>query len=600
MLFRQFVERLRSRGDTDGSDELGLVIDIFSRYFWRFRLKYTVIFVCIGITAGATAYIAWFMKDVVNSVFGDAETSKMGPFMAVISLVFIVKGATAYIQTVLSSQISNAMVAALQKRLYDHVLAQRVSFFETHGTDSLVMRFNQGASAINSIMNLLVTKGLADACTLIGLIGLMLWTDWQLTLIAALGGPVVFGSISVILKRIKEVAKSEVLGLEKLNQFVRETVQGVDVVKSYNLEEKMAESADDVIEAVERRRNKIAQLKALPIPLLDTVGGLAVGAAILYAGYRISSGQGDLGTMVSFLTALLLAADPARRLSQLRLGLRHSLIVVGTVYKVLADTRPDASGDKAYEDVVDAKPPAAPSITFDHVHFAYKENGAPVLKDLTFEIKPGEMAALVGPSGAGKSTVLGLTLKFLRPQKGRVLFGGADAAEIRTKNLRDHIAYVGQSSFIFRGSLYENLAFGDESIERERILEACEMVGLGPFIEDLPKGLDSELGELGGDISGGQAQRLNIARAILRDAPVMLLDEVTSALDAENEQLVKDYVLSQQGKKTMLAIAHRLSTVKGADKIVLLDKGRVLDIGRHEELVERNEYYAKVVSLQFD
>lgn len=587
------------RAGGDGSDELGLVIDIFARYFRRFRGKYAIIILCIALTSGTTAFIAWFMKDIVNVVFVDSETGEFGPMLGLISVVFIVKGAAAYVQNVLSNEISNAMVADVQKRLYAHVLAQRISFFETHGTDALLTRFTQGAMGINQIMNLLITRGAADAATVIGLVGLMLWNDWQLTLIAAIGGPIVFGALSAILKRIKSLARGEVESFDDLNRFVRETVQGVAVVKSYNLEERMENDAGAVVATLEERRNKIARLKALPIPLLDTVGGLAVGAAIFYAGWRISNGHGDLGTMISFLTALLLAADPARRLSQLRIGLRQSLVQVGTVYEVLADLRPDASGDQTYEATVDAKPPAPPSIRFEHVDFAYKEEGAPVLQDLDFTVAPGEMAALVGPSGAGKSTVLGLALKFLRPNQGRILIGGADAAEIGTASLRDHIAYVGQSSFIFRGSLYDNLTLGDPAVGRDRALDACGRVGLGPFVDSLPQGLDTVLGELGGDLSGGQAQRLNIARAILRDAPVMLLDEVTSALDAENEQLIKDYVLSQQGKKTMLAIAHRLSTVKGADKIILLDKGRVLDIGPHDELVERNEYYAKVVALQF-
>jgi len=588
-----------SRRGGDGSDELGVVIDVFARYFHRFRWKYAIIFACIGLTSAATGFIAWFMKDVVNTVFIDSATGEFGPLIGVISLVFIVKGVSNYVQTVLSTEISNAMVADMQKRLYQHMLAQRVSFFESHGTDALLTRFTQGVMGVNQIMNLLVTKGAADAATVAGLAGLMLWTDWQLTLISALGGPIVFGGLAQILKRIKSLAKAEMTSFDDLNRFVRETVQGVAVVKSYNLENRMARDAEEVITTLEERRNRIARLKALPIPLLDTVGGLAIGGVILFAGWRIAGGHGDLGTMVSFLTALMLASDPARRLSQLRIGLRQSLVQVGTVYEVLADIRPDATGDKTYEEAVDAAPPAPPSIRFEHVEFAYKEEGAPVLHDLDFEVAPGEMAALVGPSGAGKSTVLGLALKFLRPQQGRILIGGADAAGIRTANLRDHIAYVGQSSFIFKGSLYENLTLGDASIARDRAMDACAQVGLGPFVAGLPQGLDSMLGELGGDISGGQAQRLNIARAILRDAPIMLLDEVTSALDAENEQLVKNYVQSQQGRKTMLAIAHRLSTVKGADKIVLLDKGRVLDIGPHDELVARNEYYAKVVSLQF-
>ncbi len=592
-------EWILERRSEDGSDELGLVIDIFVRYFRRFRGKYFLIFICIALTSGTTAFIAWFMRDIVNSLFAGSGDVEFSSFLAAICIVFFIKGASAYFQTVLSTQIGNAMVADLQQRLYQHILKQRVSFFEKNSTDTLLMLFNQGTSGISSIMNILITRGAADAATLIGLIALMIWTDWQLTIIAGLGGPLVFIGVSRILKKVKEIAQLELAGFQVLYRHVRETVQGIGVVKSYNLEEKLETDTSEVIKSIEERKNKMAALQAMPIPLLDTVGGLAIGGVILFAGYRISTGATDLGTTVSYLTALLLAADPARRLSQMRVGLRRSLNITGTVYRALADDRPDASGDKVYEDVVDPAPPAPPSIAFEKIDFAYNETDAPVLQSASFDVAPGEMAALVGPSGAGKSTAVGLALKFLRPKGGRILIGGADAAEIETHELRRHIAYVGQSSFIFHGSMYDNLALDTQDVSREQAYEACKMVGLAPFVDSLPEGLDSLIGEGAAGVSGGQAQRLNIARAILRDAPIMLLDEVTSALDAENEQLIKDYVLAQRGKKTILAIAHRLSTVRGADKIVLLDKGRVLDVGPHDELVERNEYYAKVVSLQF-
>ncbi|MEM8792821.1 MAG: ABC transporter ATP-binding protein [Pseudomonadota bacterium] len=590
---------LFSNRNADGSDDFGLVAQIFAQYFGRFWVKYIIIFACITISSGMTAFIAWFMKDVVNTLFIETDVTKFSSFIIAIIIVFIVRGSATYCQTVLSSRIANAMVADLQKRLYQHMLKQRVSFFEKYHTDSLLMMFNQAVNGISGIMNTLVTRGASDLATLIGLVCLMIWTDWQLTVIVLLVFPIVFLGVSRILRMIRDLIGQEMAGLEVLNRFVRETVQGIAVVKSYNLENKMGTGARGVVEGLESRKNQMAALQAMPVPLLDALGGLAVAGVILFAGYRISIGATDLGTVVSYLTALLLSADPARRLSQLRVGLRQSLMLTSRVYRTLAEDQPDAGGTTPFDVAVGNEPDKPPAITFEGVDFRYKVKGAPILEDVNFEIATGEMAALVGPSGAGKSTVMGLVLKFQIPQKGRVMIGPSNLREIETSDLRRHISYVGQTNFVFHGTMFENLALDTPGVTQDDAYDACVRVGLGEFVDSLPEQLDSVIGEGGAGISGGQAQRLNIARAILRDAPILLLDEVTSALDAENETLVKDYIFSQRGRKTILTIAHRLSTIRQADKIILLDKGRVLDIGTDAELRKSNEYYSKIIELQY-
>ena len=242
---------------------------------------------------------------------------------------------------------------------------------------------------------------------------------------------------------------------------------------------------------------------------------------------------------------------------------------------------------------------AVPAISFDNVDFRYGDSGL-VLDGLNLDIHQGEMIALVGPSGAGKSTLFKLLMKFYLPRDGTLRVFGHDIGQLDTSSLRDAIAFVGQSNFIFSGSLKDNLTLKNPDVSQERVEEACEVVGLHAFIQGLPEGYDTDAGELGTLISGGQAQRLNMARAIIRDAPILLLDEVTSALDADNEQLIKNYVRSQAKKKTIIVIAHRLSTVKEADRIALIDSGHVTDLGTHEELAARNEYYKRIVTLQFE
>lgn len=584
-----------------------MFLDIFRQYFRFFWKKYVIIFILIGMVSGTTAGIAWMVKDVVQAVFVKQSTPLILPLFFGIVIIFLLRGAALYGQSVLSNQISNAMVADIQNRMFDHIMRQKVSFFSRYGTDDLIMRFNQGADGFNSILNRVLVNGLRDAATLVSLLGVMLFQDPYLTISSFIVAPVVFYGVSHLLKQIRTLVGQELAGYQFLNRQIRETVQGITVIKAFRLEKPLQEETADIIEGLRVRKDKIAALNAAPLPLLDTVGGIAVGVAILYAGYRLSIGAYDPGTFMSFLTALLLAADPARRLSQLRVQIRTALMAVELVYKLLNDHEFENTGSQKMlpppstdtDEQVEGLPAPLPAIAFDDVKFRYGDGGL-VLDGLNLDIKRGEMIALVGPSGAGKSTLFKLLLKFYPPESGSVRVFGQDINEINTGDLRDAIAFVGQSNFIFSGSVRDNLALKTPGIPQERIEDACRLVGLHDFISALPQGYDTDVGELGTLISGGQAQRLNMARAIIRDAPILLLDEVTSALDADNEQLIKDYVRSQASKKTIIVIAHRLSTVKEADRIALIDSGHVTDLGRHDELVARNEYYKRIVTLQFE
>ncbi len=578
--------------------DIELFLQIFREYFHRFWRRYVLIFILIGIAAGTTAATAWLVKDVVNSVFVDRNENLLIPLVAVVLVIFLAKGLSTYFQTVLSQRISNAMVADIQKRLMNHVLGQRIDFFSRNGSDDLLMRFNQGAQAFKEILNLVLVNGLRDMLTLVALVAVMLVQDPMLTIVSFTVAPLVFYGVSVLIRKLKDLTREELAGFTDLNRLVRETVQGITVIKAYNLERTQRDNSQDVIERIQDRRDRMAGLQAAPIPMLDTVGGIAVSLAILYAGFRMMSGAYDAGTFMSFLTALLLAADPARRLSQMRVKLRRAFIGVQMVFDLLNADESEAKGTQALPAVDSAEPSAVPAIAFRGVSFSY-DSETPILRGLDLEVKPGEMVALVGPSGAGKSTLFKLLLKFHVPDSGRIELFGRDIADLDTEALRDAVSFVSQSNFIFAGSLRDNLTLRNEAVSQEQIEAACRAVGLHDVIAALPEGYDTSVGELGTLISGGQAQRLNMARAIIKDAPILLLDEVTSALDAENEQLIKDYIRSQARRKTVLVIAHRLSTVKEADRIALVQDGEIAAQGRHDELAATNAYYEKIVALQF-
>jgi len=580
-----------------GDGDFGLFFATFKSYFPIYKYKYAAILILVGISSSATAAAAWLVKDVVNDFFVKKQGEFLVPLFIGIVGLFIAKGVASYWQAVLSARISNDLVARTQEKIFSHILAQKVRYFERYSSDDLTMRVNMGASSFGSILNQVVLNGARDGATVVSLVFVMVAQDLTLTLISLLAVPLVFLGITSLLKRIKELMKQEMLSVAQLNKHVREVVQGIKVIKSYNLEPIIKTEVDSVIRSIRTRSNKVSALQAAPVPIIDTIGGVGIGLTILYAGYRSVYGHYDPGTFLSFITALLLALDPARRLSTLRVSLRTALVGIGMVHELLDDHDPDQDKAEAVGVPLPAPNQAGLAITIKDVSFGYGGD-FDVLRNFSLDIKPGEMVALAGPSGAGKSTLFSLLLQFHRVRSGQILIDGKPIETIPTTALRNMIAYVGQSNFIFSGTIRDNLTLKRPGILQEKIDAACKAVGLSAYIESLPNGYDTFAGELGSLISGGQAQRLNIARAIIKDAPILLFDEVTSALDADNEELIRSYMHSQTGKKTILVIAHRISTIRQAGKIALIENGSVKAFGSHQELLRRSEYYERAAALQ--
>jgi ATP-binding cassette, subfamily B, bacterial MsbA len=580
-----------------GDNDFRVFLSIFRSYFPLYRYKYGAIIFLIVISSNATAAAAWLVRDVVNDFFVKKEGQFLIPLFLSIVGLFIAKGAASYWQSVMSTRIANDMVARTQRRIFAHILTQRVRFFEQYTSDDLNMRVNMGAASVGTILNQVILNGARDGVTVISLLSVMAAQDILLTLICLVAVPFVFLGITLLLKHIKELMQQEMLSITVLNKHVREAVQGIRVIKAYNLEPVITSEVNAVIDSIKDRSNRVAALQTAPIPIIDTIGGIGIGLVILYAGYRSIYDAYDPGTFLSFITALLLGLDPARRLSQLRVSLKTSLIAVGMVDQLLNDSDPETHVPAAAKNVPCSEPGRGLGIAMHGVRFGYNKHND-VLKHFTLDIRAGETVAFVGPSGAGKSTVFSLLLQFHCEQSGQILIGGTPVGKIPVFELRNLISYVGQSNFIFSGTIRENLTLRNPAVTQEALDAACNAVGLSSYIESLPKGYDTDVGELGALISGGQAQRVNIVRAIIKDAPILLFDEVTSALDADNEELIRAYMQAQAGRKTILIIAHRISTVRQADKIVLIENGAVQAFGTHQELMRKNLYYERVASLQ--
>jgi ATP-binding cassette subfamily B protein len=477
--------------------------------------------------------------------------------------------------------------------MYDHMLKMGIGFYQNYPSSELITRMTHNARAARDMLNHVAVGLGRDLLTLIGLVGVMVSQDPVLAAICLIGGPVAAMVLKQLTKRVQKAAKSEFSGTSEIVGTMRESAQGIRIVKSFQLEPLLRRRMNNGVEAVERLSNKIVAVKALVNPLIETIGGLAVAAAVVYAGWRSASHGDSPGQFFAFITALLMAADPARRLSKLQLQLATSAIGVQMMYELL---------DKPAAEVEDDHRPdlltSEGEVRFESVTFSYDPD-TPVLRNLDMLAPAGQTTALVGLSGSGKTTVFNLLQRFWEPAKGVIRIDGQSIAGISLASLRGQIALVSQDVFLFEGTIRENITAGREDASEEQIVAAAKAAQADEFIRSLPKGYDTQVGELGSQISGGQRQRISLARAFLKDAPIILLDEPTSALDSETEQSIQEALQKLTQGRTTIVIAHRLATVANADLIHVLDKGKVVESGRHRELIDRGGLYARLYQIQF-
>src|SRR5581483_597297 len=395
-----------------------------------------------------------------------------------------------------------------------------------------------------------------------------------------------------LIRRIYTIARTQFHGNTRIVETLQETLQGIRIVKAFTLEDVMRERFDRNVAAVEHEANKMARVSNRSSPLMETLGGCAIALAITYGGYRVIATGATPGEFFSFITAFLLAYEPAKRLARLSTELNSGLVGVRILFEVL---------DSPPSEYVDADKPAlaitSPRIVFEDVHFAYRSN-EPVLHGMSFAAESGKLTALVGPSGGGKSTIFNLLLRFYEPTSGSVSIGGQDILQVARRSLRQHIGYVGQEVFLFRGTIRENIAFGKPGASEAEIVAAAKAAYAHDFILTFPNGYDTPVGEHGLQLSGGQRQRIAIARALIKNAPIILLDEATAALDSESELQVREAMEHLRKGRTTLVIAHRLSTIMHADSIVVVESGLVVESGRHEELLRKGGRYASFYRLQ--
>ena len=529
------------------------------------------------------------MRDVVNDVFVSQKLDAAYVIAVTIFLAFSIRGLATYGYMYTLGKIGNNIVARYQRTVFDHLLKLGVGYHKDNRSALVISKIQQNINGIMSMMNQVITVFAKDLLTLIALVAVMVVQDPYMSTITVAILPILAFVMSRYVRRMKRLAKEQVNLSAKVTSSIIESSQGMEILKSFTMEDEMTSRVHALTEKAEQQNNRISRLNAKTKPPTEILAGFAIGGVIAFGGYRVIELQHDMGALMSFLTAAMLAYEPARKLASFRVAFEQSITNARMMFELL-DTPPRQADMKSAKDIDIADG----QIELDNVSFSYVR-GEKTLDGVSLKAMAGKTTALVGPSGGGKSTIISLIQRFYDAKKGKILVDGQDIRKVKIDSLRKSIAYVSQQPILFEGSIRENIRLGRPEATDDEVLEAARLAQAHEFIISQPEGYDTPVGEMGANLSGGQRQRLSIARAFLRDAPILLLDEATSALDNESERLVQAALEKLVKGRTTIVVAHRLSTIRNADMIYVIDQGRVAEKGKHATLMKKQSgTYAKL------
>jgi subfamily B ATP-binding cassette protein MsbA len=544
------------------------------------------------VAALATAANAWLMEPVLDKVFLERRADLLWIIPGAVVCAALVKSAATYGQSIIMSRYGQRVIAELQAALFARLMAADLQFFHDNPSGTLIARFTNDVQMLRGAITQATTGLIKDAITALCLIGVLFWQDWRLALVTFFVFPLALIPARYLGRRMRRVSTGMQESTGEFAALLDETFQGARQVKAYGTEGLEIVRAGRSIERLRVLATKAAATRAASHPITEGLSSLAIAAVILYGGHQVISGATTPGSFFSFITALLLAYQPIRSLASLNVTLQEGLSAAVRVFAML-DMEPairDRPGAVAL-------PRPRGEIVFDAVRFGYPD-GVPVFDGLDLRVAPGSTVAFVGPSGGGKSTLLNLIPRFFDVDAGRVAIDGVDVRDATLVSLRAAIALVSQDTALFHDTIRANIAYGRPDATDAEIERAAAVAGAASFVAELPQGYDTVVGARGAKLSGGQRQRIAIARAVLKDAPILLLDEATSALDAETERQVQAALAELKRDRTTLVVAHRLSTIVDADMICVVDRGRIVEQGRHGGLLARDGLYARLYAAQ--
>ena len=547
---------------------------------------------CMLVVGVTTSALAFLVKPALDEIFlkRNADMLKLIP-LAVIG-IYLVKGTCNYFQTVLMNFIGQRIVADLRAELYRKIQIQSLAFFTKHPTGVLMSRITNDVGYIQGAVSEAVTALLKDSFTLLCLVVVIFYRDWQLAIVAMFVFPLAVYPIAKFGQKMRQIATRAQVTLGSLTSLLQETISGTRIVKAFGMEAHENNRFSVENERLFRLSLKSISINAVSSPFMEFLGGLGISAIIFYGGYQVIHGQSTPGTFFSFLTALIMLYEPVKRLTNVNNTIQQGIAGAERVFSIMdlvpeIRNRPDAV----------PLPRISREIEIRNVTFRYEE--APVLKNINLRIRTGEAVAFVGMSGGGKTTLVNLIPRFYDVTDGMILIDGQDIRNVTIESLRGQIAIVTQQTILFNDTVRNNIAYGDISKTEDQIVEAAKAAHAHDFILRLPKGYETVIGEQGTKLSGGERQRISIARALLKNAPILILDEATSSLDSEAEIEVQDALENLMKGRTTLVIAHRLSTIRNADRIIVLVNGEIREEGTHETLLSRHGEYSRLYNMQF-
>lgn len=551
---------------------------------------------CMMVVAASTALSAYLVKPMLDDIFVERNRTGLLIIPAAAIVIFFLKGIATYGQQYWMNYVGEQIIRTFRNALYDRIIDLPLSFFQKEKTGVLMSRITNDVNIVKAMVSTAVTSLLRDLFTVMGLTFVIFYMDWKLAVGAFFILPAAFYPVVVFGRRVRRFSTGCQEAMADLSVFLHETFSGSKVVKIFTMESYEKQRFNRKTKDLFHLEMKSVIAKSLSSPVMEFFGGLGIAFIIWFGGSRVISGESTTGTFFSFLTAVMMLYDPVKKLTKLNNTLQEGLAAVTRIYEIM-DREPEInSSDHAVE--LQGK---TLGVKFENVSFSYEGNsfnGALVLRNIDLHVQPGEVVALVGMSGGGKTSLVNLVPRFYDVTQGRIMIGDSDIRDVSLQSLRSQVSIVTQEPILFNETVRDNIRYGRRAASDEEVEAAAKAAFAHDFIMQFSEGYDTFIGELGSRLSGGEKQRICIARALIKDAPVLILDEATSALDAEAEVVVQKALGNLMRGRTTFVIAHRLSTIKHAHRIVLIKKGQILEQGTHDVLMQARGEYFKLQTMQ--